>query len=107
MKRLFKIKICRSWFSDKFAVIRYSTNGIFWHTIKEYDYDYVEERPYFSNMLIYISDVPNVISRFKSLADIKNFEDEELKRVINHRKEISARNKKEKEQIKNIYKKYS
>lgn len=87
--------------------MKYTTNGIFWKSIKCYDYNIEDNWCYMSTMAIHFRDVKEFISIFKTIEDIKIYEKEERQRVIINNAEISKRNKRYKEERNNVYKQYS
>jgi hypothetical protein len=103
----FRIKISSSWFSKDFIVFKYSTNGIFWKSIKCYDYDIINEWCYMSIKTSPFSYAKEFISKFKTIEDVRKYEEKERQQVIKHNQEISDRNKKHIEERNNIYKQYS
>ena len=103
----FKIKIASSWFSEDFIVLKYSTNGIFWKSVKSYDYDILDEWCYMLTKTTHFSNAETELSKFKTLEDVKRYEEAEREKVIKHNSEISEKNKRHKEKRNNIYKQYS
>jgi hypothetical protein len=103
----FRIKISSSWFSEDYIVLKYSTNGIFWKTIKCYDYEISDNWCYMSTKIGHFSNAKELISKFKTIEDVRKYEEEERRRVIKHNQEISDRNKKHKEERNNVYRRYS
>ena len=103
----FRIKISSSWFSEDYIVLKYSTNGIFWKSIKCYDYDILDKWCYMSTKTSHFSNAKDLISKFKTIEDVKRYEEEERQRVIKHNTEISERNKRHKEERNNVYRQFS
>lgn len=105
--RKFRIKISSSWFSRDYVVFKYSTNGIFWKTIKEYEYDICDNWCYMVVKRINFSSAYAVISKFKTIEDVKKYEAEERWKVIAHNNNISEANKKHKKKRNEVYKRFS
>lgn len=103
----FRIKISSTWFSEDYIVLKYSTNGIFWKTIREYEYDSLAKWCYMNAKIISFSSAEYVLNKFKTLEDVIKFEDEQRMLVNTQNKEISERNKKHKKERDDVYKKYS
>jgi len=103
----FRIKISSSWFSKDYVKLKYTTNGIFWKTIKCCDRDLLDNRCYMITKTVHFSNVKEVLSRFKTIDDVISFEQKEREKVIKHNREISCMNKKHKEKRNEVYKKYS
>lgn len=103
----FRIKISASWFSEDFIVLKYSTNGIFWKSIKCYEYDILDKWCYMSIKTSHFSNAKELISKFKTIEDVKRYEEEEREKVNKHNQEISNKNKKHKEERDDVYNKYS
>lgn len=102
----FRVKIVPTWFSDTYAILKYSTNGIFWKKLYTYDYDILDEWCYMSPRTFHFSNSESVIKQFKSIEDILRYEKEQELKVIAHNKEISKLNKEIKKSKQDIYKKY-
>jgi hypothetical protein len=103
----FRIKISSSYYSEDYVVFKYSTNGIFWKSIKSYHYNSLDNWCYMSTKTSHFSSVKDFLSKFKTIEDVNKYEEEERQKVIKHNQEISYRNKKHKEERDNIYNKYS
>ena len=103
----FRIKISSSSFSEDYIVLRYSTNGIFWKNIKCYDYDVLDKWCYMSTKITHFSNAKYELSKFKTLEDVKRYEEDERQRVIKHNSQISERNKRHKEERNNVYRQFS
>ena len=103
----FRIKISSSWFSKDFIVLRYSTNGIFWKSIKCYHYDISEKWCYMSTKTSHFSDAKYLLSKFKTIQDVKRYENQERQRVIRHNAEISEINKNNKDKRDKVYSQFS
>jgi len=73
----FRIKISSSWFSEDYIVFKYTTNGIFWKTIKCYVYDVLDKWCYMSTKSCHFKNVKETLSKFKTLEDIKIYKEEE------------------------------
>lgn len=102
----FRIKIRSSWFSEDWIVLRYSTNGIFWKSVKEYDYDILDKWCYMSTKISGFGNAKYLLEKFNTLKKVKQYEAKQRDKVNKHNAEISERNKKHKENLKNIYKQY-
>jgi len=85
----------------------YSTNGIFWKNIKSCDCDVLDEWWYMSTKISHFSNAKELIPKFKTIEDVKEYEDEERQRVIKRNSEIYKINQKKKEERDNVYKKFS
>ncbi len=107
IKRKFKIKISSTSFSQDYCIIKYTTNGIFWKSIKHYEYDVLDKWCYMTTEIIHFSNAKDFLSKFKTIEDVKKYEEKELLRVIGQNKEISERNKKHNAERNNVYKLYS
>ena len=103
----FRIKISSSWFSEDYIVLKYSTNGIFWKSIKCYYYDMLDKWCYMSTKTSHFSNAKDLLSKFKTIYDVKRYEEEERQRVIKHNAEISEENKRHKEERNNVYRQFS
>lgn len=103
----FRIKISSSWFSEDYIVLKYSTNGIFWKKVREYEYDIMDEWCYMSTKTSHFSNAKELLSKFKTIEDVKRYEEEERRKVIKHNAEISERNKRHKEELNNVYRQFS
>lgn len=101
----FRIKISPWYASDDFFTVKYSTNGIFWKTLKQYKYDVLDEWCYMVSAIFNYTDAEYIMSKFKNMEDIIKYEETERKRVIDHNKEIKDKRKRVKETKKLIYKK--
>lgn len=102
----FRIKISNSWFSSDYIVLRYSTNGIFWKNIKEYKYDLLDEWCYMVTKRSHFRNAKHLIQEFSTLEKIKQYEAKQRDRVRNHNEEISERDRKYRENRRNVYKQY-
>lgn len=102
----FRIKIRSSWFSKDYIVLRYSTNGIFWKSVKEYKYDLLDNWCYMTTMVSSFKNAKYLIEKFNTLEKVKQYEAEQRDKVLKHNKEISDRNRKHEENRNNVYKKY-
>jgi hypothetical protein len=102
----FRIKIRSTWFSEDYIVLRYSTNGIFWKSIKEYEYDSLDEWCYMVTKESHFSNAKHLLQKFNTLEKIKQYEAEQRDKVRKHNKEISEKNRKHKENRNNVYKQY-
>lgn len=103
----FRIKISPTWFSSDYVIFKYSTNGIFWKTIKEYTYNSLHEWCYMETMTTSFHNAEFVLNNFKTLEDVIKFEAEERILVNNKNKEFAEKTKRKEEEKSNIYKKYS
>lgn len=103
----FRIKISPSWFSKDYIVLKYSTNGIFWKRIKCYYYDIVDNWCYMSTKTSDFNNAKELLSKFKTIDDVKRYEEVERQRVLNDNTEISESNRKHKEKRNNIYRQFS
>jgi hypothetical protein len=102
----FRIRISSSWFSNDFIVLRYSTNGIFWKSVKEYEYDSYYEWCYMVSLTRRFQESEYLLEKFNTLEKIKQYESKQREKVKNENAKISDKNRKNKENRKNIYKKY-
>lgn len=103
----FRIKIAASWFSNDYFVLKYSTNGIFWKTIKCYEYYNFEGWAYMVDLTINFKNVKNILNDFKTLDDVKNFELEQKQKVIKKNNEIEKQNIIHKKERDAVYKQFS
>ena len=102
----FRIKIRSTWFSEDYIVLRYSTNGIFWKSIKEYEYDLLDKWCYMVTKKSHFSNAKHLLQKFNTLEKIKQYEAEQRDKVRKHNKEISEKHRKHKENRNNVYKQY-
>jgi len=102
----FRIKISSSWFSDDFIILKYSTNGLFWKKIYQYEYDSLDNWCYMVIKTEHYKNAEYLLSKFKSIDDIIKYEEEERKKGVEHNNQISKRNKKLKEDKQKIYQKF-
>lgn len=102
----FRIKISSSWFSSDYIVLRYSTNGIFWKSVKEYEYDILDRRCYIVTKISHFSNAKHLLQKFNTLEKVKQYEAEQRSKVRKHNKEISERNRKHEENRKMVYEQY-
>lgn len=103
----FRIKVSPWWASDDYIILKYSTNGIFWKTLKNYEYDVLDKWCYMTTKVSHYTNAEYLINKFKSLEDIIKYEEEEEGKVITHNNEINARNKIKKQEKQKVYKKYN
>lgn len=103
----FRIKISESWFSKDYIVLKYSTNGIFWKTIQEYEYDVLDEWCYMVTKTASFKNAEYLLSKFKTLDDVIKYENEEKQRVDKQNKAISERNERHIKERNDIYAKFS
>jgi len=102
----FRLKIVSTWYSNKFVYLKYSTNRWRWKKLYNYEYDVLDKWCYFTPVAISINNVEGFIKKFKTIEDIRKYEEIELKKVNRRNKALSEQKKKEKEKSKMIYKKY-
>jgi hypothetical protein len=102
----FKVKISPTYYSDDYFVLKYTTNGIFWRTLRHYEFDIMVERAYMVKKSWHYTDAKYVISEFKTLDDIKKYEEKELKQVKIENEARDKKNKENKINKRKIYKKY-
>lgn len=102
----FRIKIKSAGFSKDYIVLRYSTNGIFWKSVKEYEYDLLDNWYYMTTKIRHFSNAEHLLKKFSTLEKIKQFEAEQKDIVRKLNAEISERNRKDKENRKSIYRRY-
>ena len=103
----FRIKISPWWASADYIVLKYSTNGIFWKSVKCYNYDIVDKWCYMSTKISPFNMAETLLSKFKTIDDVKIYEEKERQKVIKHNSEISERNRKHKEKRDNVYRQFS
>jgi hypothetical protein len=101
----FRIKIKSSWFSEDYVELRYSTNGIFWQSVK--CYEETCEACYMSTMTVHFRNAKELLSRFNSIEDVKRFEEDDRARVMKRNSEIEKSNRMHKEERANVYKQFS
>ena len=80
--------------------------GIFWKSIKEWEYDVERKRCYMKTKISSIKNAKYYLKRFDTLEKIKQYESEQKNKVRKHNAEIADRNRKHKEYRKNTYKQY-
>jgi len=102
----FRIRIAPTWFSDDYVYLKYSNNGVFWKTVKGYTEDRLDKWCYWEKKAVKLTDAEHWISRFKTIDEVKIFEEEQLKLGIDRNKELSEearRKQKEKDKIYKLY----
>lgn len=102
----FRIKIAPAWFSSDYIVIKYSTNGIFWKTVKNCEYDNLEERYYMVTMTSKFTNAEYLMNKFQTLEDILKFEEKERLELTEYNNRIFEINKKKEEERNSVYKKF-
>jgi len=102
----FRIKIRPSWFSEDYIVLRYTTNGIFWKSVKEYEYDSLDKWCYMVTKISHFSNAGHLFQKFNTLEKIKQYEAEQKDKVRKHNKDISEKNKRNDENRNKVYKQY-
>lgn len=102
----FEIKIRPSWFSNDVIVLRYSTNGIFWKSVKCCEYGILENWYYMKTMTSHFSNAKYLLQKFDTLEKVKKFEASELASLKKLNNSIADRNRKHKEERKSIYKQF-
>ena len=102
----FRIKISNSWFSDDFIVLRYSTNGIFWKSVKCCKHEILENWYYMETQTSHFSNAKHLLEKFNTLEKVKQYEANELASLKKFNAEITERRRRHKENLKNIYKQY-
>jgi len=100
----FKIKITQWWASENYVHIIYSTNGIFWHKIKNCEYDFSDEIYYMTPICISFDKCESLLQSFNCLDDIKKYEQEEKDRMIYCNNQIYKKRKQKQDELKSIYK---
>ena len=103
----FKIKIFSSWFSSDYIMLRYTTNGIFWKTIKCYKHDILNNWCYMSTLITHFSNAERLISKFKTVEDIKKYESIQVQSVFNRNRQILEQNRINSKEKNDIYRKFS
>jgi hypothetical protein len=103
----FRIKISSTWLFDELVVFKYSTNGIFWKKIKCQRFDIFSKKSYMGTKIKNYIFAEEIISRFKTIEDVRKYEEEEKQLVIEFNKKFYERKKKERDEKKNIYKQFS
>ena len=103
----FRIKIQSSWYSKDRIVLRYSTNGVLWKTIKQCEYEMFEEIYVMTNKTTHFSQAECLLQKFNTIEKVKKYDAIEKQATIKFNLEISNKNKKNKEDRIEIYKKYS
>lgn len=102
----FRIKISSSWFSEDFIVLRYSTNGIFWKSIKCCEEGILENWYYMVTMTSHFSNAEHLLKKFNTLEKVKQYEADEIAKLKKYNADIRERRSKHKENRNNVYKKY-
>ena len=103
----FRIKISPASWSRDFIILKYSTNGIFWKTIKECEYDILDEWCYMVPKIHNFKNAEYLLEKFKSLDNVLRFESEELLKVINHNKDITERKRRHEKEREDVYRRFS
>ena len=103
----FRLKIVESSFSKDYVYFKYTTNGIFWKTIKNYEYVSLDEYCYMVPLLKKFTEVEHYFNKFKTLDDIVKFEELEFKKVVKHNTQINHLKNESTKKRDEIYKKYS
>lgn len=103
----FRIKIKPTWFSKDFIVLRYSTNGIFWKSVKTYEYDTLSNKCYMVSKVSSFKNTEYLLKEFNTLEKVKKYESEQRDKVRKHNKEIKEKNRIHRKKRSQIYKKYS
>ena len=102
----FRIKISKSWFSDDWMLLRYSTNGIFWRSVEELGYNRTEERCYMRVKTSRVENAKDLLEKFNTLEKINQYEAEQRNQVNEENAEISERKRRHRETRENIYNRY-
>lgn len=102
----FRIKISSSCFSEDYIVLRYSTNGIFWKSVKCCKEEILENWYYMVTMTSHFTDAKHLLQKFNTLEKIKQYEADEVAKLKRYNADIRERRRKHKENRKNIYKQY-
>lgn len=103
----FRIKITAWWASADYIQYKYSTNGIFWHRIYKCEYEILDEWYYMKPRTDYYSNAKYVIDEFKSVDDIRKYEDNQRAMMIKYNAEIKAIKDRHKKDRNDVYNKFS
>ncbi len=60
-----------------------------------------------STKTVHFDNAEYLLSKFKTMEDVKKYEEEQMERVIKHNSQISERNKRNKERRDKIYRQFS
>lgn len=102
----FKTKICSWWVSDDYVILKYKVNFFFWKTLKRCEKDLLDGNYYIVDYVTHFTNSEFVINKFKSLQDIKNYEAEQLRFLIENNKEVKRKRNEIKNMKNEIFKKY-
>lgn len=102
----FKRKIKKTWFSDDFINLRYTTNGIFWKNLKTCEYFTIEDYYEMVDKIFSVDNAKYIFEEFDTIEKIRQYEADNKNKVVKLNKQISERKKIKEEKKKNIYKKY-
>lgn len=102
----FRVKISTTWYSNEYIYLKYSTNGIFWKTIKCYKYDPLDG-VYMGRLESHISNAESLITKFNTLEKVLSFQDKEKERVSQHRDKIFETKKRENTERLSVLKRFS
>jgi len=102
----FRIKIVPWWASDKWVNLKYSTNGIFWHTIQESYYDALENQYYMNPITSHYSNSDTLIKRFQTIEEVKEYETKQRKIVNMENDSIRKREMEEEKKKREVYKRF-
>ncbi len=103
----FRAKISPSWFSDTWISLRYSTNGIFWKSLRACERGFGSDWYFMETESFHYSNAGEILKRFDSIEKIKEFEAMEQAEVDRHNDAETKKRKEDKAAKKVIYDKYS
>jgi hypothetical protein len=103
----FRIKITAWWASNEYVQFKYSTNGIIWRKIYKCEYEILDEWYYMQPLTTHYSNSESTIAKFKTIDDIRKYEQEEKQKLIKYNADIDARNKRKEAERKAVYKRFT
>lgn len=102
----FRIKITPWWASNEYVHFKYSTNGFIWHKIYSREYDILSNKYYMKPLIAGYDNAERIISKFNTLDDVRNYEQEEEQKMISHNNNVDAKRKWHEAKRKAVYKKF-
>ncbi len=102
----YRIKISSAWYSEDYIILRYSTNGIFWKSVKYCKEEILEGWYYMETKVNHFNDAKDLLQEFNSLEKVKQYEANERAKLKKYNAETTERRRLHKEKRKNIYTQY-
>lgn len=102
----FRTKIRKSWFSDDFIVLKYSTNGIFWKSVKTCEQDILDRYWYIEERTAKLHDAESLIKEFNTLKKVKEYEANQIEYATRRNEEKRLAHKKYLQEKSTFYKKH-